>query len=367
MKKHEVIIIGGGPAGLWCSYLLAKEGFQVILLERKSEIGTPVQCAGLVSEDVIKITGAKDSLIETLREVEVIGKEEKILISSKIKACSIDRRKFDQELAEIASSEGVKIEIHSPAFSVARGKVKIRGDELSGENIIIAEGASSYLTRKVGIGGPKELIVGLEMLSKTKDDHLKIFLRKDLFPDFFGWEVPKGELSLIGGASHRISLEKVRKLKEICGGKGEFGIYSGPIPLGPVKRPQLGQIYSLGDCAGQVKATTGGGIYMDLKFSEALRDEIISESTGNYAKRAKKEYKEIFTDYVIYKWYSSLSQESLDEILRFLRDNEDLLKRHWKYDYHSKTVIPLFLFSKGKRKIAKEGFSLLLHLIRSFF
>ncbi|HEX17676.1 MAG TPA: FAD-dependent oxidoreductase, partial [Thermoplasmatales archaeon] len=49
---YDVIVVGGGPAGLVTSALIAERGFSVAVLERDREIGIPVLCGEGVSKKV---------------------------------------------------------------------------------------------------------------------------------------------------------------------------------------------------------------------------------------------------------------------------------------------------------------------------
>ena len=43
---HDVIIVGGGPAGLRTGALLAGRGWDVVLVEEHPLVGEPVHCTG---------------------------------------------------------------------------------------------------------------------------------------------------------------------------------------------------------------------------------------------------------------------------------------------------------------------------------
>ena len=45
MIKTDVLVIGAGPAGSSAARFAAKEGVDVIIIDKKSEIGFPKRCA----------------------------------------------------------------------------------------------------------------------------------------------------------------------------------------------------------------------------------------------------------------------------------------------------------------------------------
>jgi Dehydrogenases (flavoproteins) len=49
-EKYDVIVIGAGPAGTLAAKYAARNGADVLIVEKKKEIGTPIQCAGFVPE-----------------------------------------------------------------------------------------------------------------------------------------------------------------------------------------------------------------------------------------------------------------------------------------------------------------------------
>ena len=63
----DVVIVGGGPAGSKTAAALAKD-HEVIVLEEHGSIGEPVQCAGLITEKSIEMSGIRPESHEAYKE-----------------------------------------------------------------------------------------------------------------------------------------------------------------------------------------------------------------------------------------------------------------------------------------------------------
>lgn len=48
--RIDIVVVGAGPAGSTAAEAAAKKGFDVVLIDRKREIGSPVQCGGFLPE-----------------------------------------------------------------------------------------------------------------------------------------------------------------------------------------------------------------------------------------------------------------------------------------------------------------------------
>ena len=54
-KKCNVLIIGAGPAGSSLAYYLTRDGIDTILIDRKSNAGSPVRCAEYVPAGISRL------------------------------------------------------------------------------------------------------------------------------------------------------------------------------------------------------------------------------------------------------------------------------------------------------------------------
>lgn len=169
-EKMQVIIVGGGLAGLTAANVLAKEGTEVLLIERGTYCGAKNVTGGkLYSHSIEKVfpNFAESAPIERLitrEEVfEMTADEITPLPSNDIckpeggsKAYSVLRAKLDAWLAEQAEEEGVMLvqNICVNDLLVEDGAVcgVITGDEIMRSDVVIlADGANSLLAQSIGL------------------------------------------------------------------------------------------------------------------------------------------------------------------------------------------------------------------------
>ena len=57
LTEFDIVVIGSGPAGATASLFAAKNGLKVLLVDKKQELGAPVQCSGAVSHNAMEQAG----------------------------------------------------------------------------------------------------------------------------------------------------------------------------------------------------------------------------------------------------------------------------------------------------------------------
>lgn len=168
-EKFDAIIVGGGVAGTVASYLLAKEGLEVLLVERGNFAGSKNVSGGRIySHSLEKIfpNFSQEAPVErkiTREKISLMTEESNVTLDFYSDALgkqgsdsySVLRSVFDQWLAEKAEEAGVQIitGIRVDDLIVRDGKVcgVIAGeDELEANVTILADGVNSLLAQKIG-------------------------------------------------------------------------------------------------------------------------------------------------------------------------------------------------------------------------
>ena len=119
---YDVIVVGAGPAGSTAAYYAAENGSSVLLLDKKKELGSPIQCAGFLpdaSEIQALLPDAKlPNLLKDYPYSCVLQRTKTQRIISPncsvkefaVSGAVLDRRRYDQFLAEQAAKKGVELQ-----------------------------------------------------------------------------------------------------------------------------------------------------------------------------------------------------------------------------------------------------------------
>jgi len=363
-------VIGGGPSGLNTARLLADNGLDVVVLEKKSKIGHNVICTGIVGNKTFKEFDLPDfSVLSEIQKVKMISPYKTSILYQHPRpfASVVSREKFDQSIADLAVQAGSRIHCETNVRDI---RVNGKGVEVSTSNngngnltykarmVVIATGVNNQLSKKIGLGYSQEFLNGAQLEVETKelpDTH--IFFGNKVAPGAFAWVVPARDRVRIGMITEKDPKPYFQKLlKEVlpdsqAGTKQKFHMKA--ISQGILSRTYADRILAVGEAAGQVKATTGGGIYFGLQGSRIAatvilgnirHDRLSAKNLSEYEKLWKKTiHREILIGYYARKICSRLSDPRIEKLFNLARNNGVIpfIKQNGDFDWHGQLLLGL--------------------------
>jgi geranylgeranyl reductase family protein len=344
--KYDAAVVGGGPAGTITAGILA-EDHDVVVFEEHPSSGSPMQCAGLVTQDVLDMCGVSPEILNRIKGADVVFPSGGIIEvrSTKTKALLIDRTDLDKKLAERASDKGADIRygVRYAGHKIAEDCVRITagGSEIASKLMVGADGQGSAVAMSLGNNLPKEYVYGIEAdvrYTSEYDDIMVMRIGSEFAPGFFSWEIPFGDMMRVGlcvNPGKGSPTEYLKKLmKELnIDASNIASKYSGKIPLGGRPRSYGDRTLLIGDAAGQVKPVSGGGLQpickaapiLGRKAAESIKEGDSSPKfLSGYEREWKKELgRELSNGYNIRKIYNSLSDKKFDKVFNII-DREDI-------------------------------------------
>ena len=290
----RVLIIGGGLSGLFLATLLLKGGVYVDIIEEHSSIGRPQHCAGVVSENVIRLlrrvlgTDVRDVIVNRVNALRLVisGQFNRLFTETRC-VYIINREVLEQLLASLVLSAGGKITLRCKArIEKCNGGLRFHVggiEESTYDYIVFACGARVAMLRK----GVKNIYPSyqIDICYSLSENAIEIYVDKTLNPHFFMWTIPLyGNIARVGTAGKNPRLI----LKEYLRRKGLYRVkmrdeYIGHVILtGPITPFQHGKYVFIGDAAGQNKITTGGGIFYSLSAAIALSKCLLRNDLSKY-------------------------------------------------------------------------------------
>ena len=370
---HDVIVIGGGPVGSYVARKLAGVGYDVLVLEKRKGLGEPVCCTGIISQNCFDTFNIDSNLIlRKANSARIFSPTGKLirLCRRKNQACIIDRAAFDSSMVERAGAAGARYLFNNTAENVEieidRIVVKTSGNsdklEYEARVVVIATGFGSKLIGRVGLGRYGDVVVGAQVeVGNPSIDEIEVYMGSEVAPGFFAWLVPTSpQKALVGLLSRYNPKEYLKKLLTSLGTEEKIHYDGGKIDcrgitIKPPVRTYGRRLIVVGDAAGQVKPTTGGGIYFGLLSAEIAarnmitaleKNDLSAKRLSNYQREWKKELgQELKICYWARKLYERFSDEQIDRIFDITIDNgidkalleaEDL-----SFDWHGRAILRL--------------------------
>ena len=182
-NKTEVIVVGGGPAGISCAITIARAGKDVVLIERGKFSGSKNVFGGAIyaqpTREIFPDFEEKAPLERKTIEHKyaLLGEQDGTVISYRKKdneSYSVIRGKFDRWMAEEAKNAGVTVVEETVVKSLICENGYVKGvktelEEYYADIVVLADGVNSLLARQIGLRGrlkPEDVALSVKEVIK---------------------------------------------------------------------------------------------------------------------------------------------------------------------------------------------------------
>jgi len=384
---YDAIVVGAGPIGSFLAYRLADLGHKVAIFERRPGVGDAVCCTGIIGKECFeRFPVAKTAILAEASSAKFFAPSGKYLRLSKetVQAYVVDRAAFDRALFQKAREAGADCFLSSRVEDISQQANRVmvaveftgKASSFEGKIAIISAGFGASLPQKLGLGKISDFVLGAQVeVTVERFEEVEVYFGQGIAPGFFAWLVPTSPGKALAGLLSRRSpglylknlLSSLLSRRKII--SAESKITYGGIPLKPLPKTYKERVVVVGDAAGQVKPTTGGGIYYGLLCAD-IAAEVINDALGandfsakqlsSYEKGWKKKlYRELQIGYWARKVYEKLSDRQIEQIFDIVQENnihEAVLQSpNFSFDWHGDLILRALKYNsllKAVRSVA---------------
>jgi digeranylgeranylglycerophospholipid reductase len=297
MDDYDVVIIGAGPAGSSTAFYAARKGLRVLIVDQRKMIGDPVQCGEFIpttkeleiifprAKNLSELFSINYSLIEMrTNKIKCISPKMKEY-EIPFEGYTVDRRIYDKYLVKKAIEAGADLRTNTKFLSLNCKRVKLDKGQIETKVIVGADGYASNVAKSIRMKTVDLLCPCILGQVEGEFEPIVEMFFGSIAPGGYAWVIPKNNSANVGLGIQKTSniplrnmlnkFLKLRKLKDIC------KLCMGFVPIsGPIPQTVKNNVIIVGDAAGQVMATSGGGIPISM-ICGRLAGNAISEHIKN--------------------------------------------------------------------------------------
>jgi len=384
LEPVDVLIVGGGPGGLFMAARLAGRGVRTVVCEEHARVGDPVHCTGVLSSDSFsRFDLPSTATLNHLTDVRFVspgGIPVDYTTRSPI-ATVIDRPAFDRALAERAAAAGADIRSGARVVALETDGSGVRATVAGGEVVqarlgVLACGAHYAFQQRLGFGLPRTYLHTAQCeLPAALMPSVELHFGRDVAPGGFAWAVPvvrpEGFHVRIGVMAARDAPGCYRRMLDRIGDRWgvshrELSPRLKILPLGAVERTYADRLLAIGDAAGLVKPTTGGGIHYsimsasiaaDVAIEGLATDRLKAASLATYERRWRAELEDEFdAQQDLRDVATGLSDQAIDNLFELAHTDGimPIVRATARFNEHRPLIRALFKHPPARRILFKS-------------
>ena len=370
---HDVVIVGAGPAGSRVARRLSQLGYSVVVVDKNLRPGDGVCCTGILSQECLDAFSLDNGLVlrqaSSAKFLSPSGEYLRMCRQSPV-AAIVDRSRLNTHLAKIAEASGARYLFDARVSDILPRpdavEIIINGQPeervLRAKAAVISTGFGSALPVRLGLGEIKQFVFGAQAQVATNGiDEVEVYFDQKLTPGGFAWLVPTTDgRGLVGLLTRGQADSSLENLLEALSSQGKIASSLAEpsydvVPLKPLPRTYADRVLVVGEAAGQVKPTTGGGVYYGLLCADIAAgvlqqafeaDDFSASVLSAYEDRWRaKLNRELVIGYWARSLLSKLSNKKIDSLFR-LADKEGLPElissgNGFSFDWHGRLLLKL--------------------------
>jgi digeranylgeranylglycerophospholipid reductase len=358
--KYDVVVVGGRLAGSTSSLFASKAGLNVLMIEKRQEIGTPVQCAEATTKETFNILEMEPSKRYLCTDIEGVafyapnGKHFRVKGNNMYgfqEGYVLERKIFDKQIAIESAKAGTDIMVKTTVKDLIKEDGRVCGVvakhlgktfKIKADIVIAADGLESNIARMAGlktVNNIKDIAscAQYEMVGVDIDpNYLQIHHGEHIAPGGYLWIFPKGN----GIANIGLGVINTKEtayyylnkfIEKLDATPVELNI--GGVPLaGPMEKTFSSGLMVVGDAAGQVDPMNGAGIQNTVKCGRIAGDVAVEaiengDTSASYLKKYEDLWrsaigKNLETSLRYQKIFQNLTDNDFNILAEFLEDKD---------------------------------------------
>ncbi|MEL4305555.1 NAD(P)/FAD-dependent oxidoreductase [Methanococcoides sp. LMO-2] len=360
-NEYDIIVVGAGPAGSITAKTAAEKGLDVLLIEKRQEIGDPIRCAEGVGKYNLQqhiepdprwiCADVKGSRIFSPDGTMVEMAEE---ISGGEVGYVLERKIFDRALANESALAGAEVMVKTRATdliiegnTVCGIKLMHMGEEYEVRSKIVigADGMESKVGRWAGINTsvkPEDMETCAQYLvanANIDQEFCYFYLGNEVAPAGYIWLFPKGGnkanvgIGILGsesGEQRAIDLLNDFMEKNMPEARIIEMVVGGVPVSGTIDRTIANGLILVGDAARQSDPITGGGIINAMDAGKMAGEVAVKAiRNGDCSEKGLQEYEDLWRDtigkeidnsLVVKETFVNFTDEDLNSLAKSLQN-----------------------------------------------